>query len=44
MSGRNASFVFVLSLLVHALFLEGQWRGSGGGGMMMICSVKLERT
>lgn len=29
MSGRNASFVFVLSLLVlvQALFLEGKWRG-----------------
>ena len=38
MSGRPLSFVFVLSLLVHAL----SWRASGGGGMMMICSVKLE--
>ena len=27
MSGCLCSFVFVLSLLVHALFLEGEWRG-----------------
>ena len=43
MSGCNASFVFVLSLLVHPLFLEASRGGNGGGEMMMICSVKLER-
>ena len=43
MSGCNASFVFVLSLLVHPLFLEASGRGNGGGGMVMICSGKIGR-
>ena len=39
MSGRKC----FLSLFYPCLCMLCSWSGSGGGGMMMICSAKLDR-